>query len=433
MFIHVVSEGETAFSVSQNYGVFLDNMLADNGLQNNPALVPGQALVIRLPLRSYTVREGDTLSSISQRFSVDIRTLLKNNFILKGQTDLVPGTNLIIEYADDNEKTYEFETNSYAYPNIEQSLLMSQLPYLTYFTPFTYGIKPDGSLVDLDDAALISLSKLYGVAPLMHLSSLTEYGNFSNERANLVLTNAAVQERLISEIMNNIDVKGYSGLDVDFEFIYPEDRFDYVRFLQNLHSVLGAAGLPLFSALAPKVSDAQAGILYEGHDYGAIGASVDRVLLMTYEWGYTYGPPMAVAPLNKVKQVVDYALTRVSASKLYLGIPTYGYDWTLPYNKEEVMASQNGAPSISPVEAISLAQRYNAIIQYDRTAESPWFRYTDESGTLHEVWFEDARSIKAKLDLAYRSGLVGIGYWNSMRDFPQNWVVLNALYYIKQL
>ena len=220
---------------------------------------------------------------------------------------------------------------------------------------------------------------------------------------------------------------------MDFEFIYPEDRFDYVRFLQNLHSVLGAAGLPLFSALAPKVSDAQAGILYEGHDYGAIGASVDRVLLMTYEWGYTYGPPMAVAPLNKVKQVVDYALTRVSASKLYLGIPTYGYDWTLPYNKEEVMASQNGAPSISPVEAISLAQRYNAIIQYDRTAESPWFRYTDESGTLHEVWFEDARSIKAKLDLAYRSGLVGIGYWNSMRDFPQNWVVLNALCYIKHL
>ena len=111
-----------------------------------------------------------------------------------------------------------------------------------------------------------------------------------------------------------------------------------------------------------------------------------------------------------------------------MGIPTYGYDWTLPYVKGGA-----GAPSVSPVEAVNLARRYGADILYDETAQSPWFRYTDDDGRLHEVWFEDARSISAKLALANQSGLYGIGYWNSMRDFPQNWVILNAEYDILNL
>ena len=109
-----------------------------------------------------------------------------------------------------------------------------------------------------------------------------------------------------------------------------------------------------------------------------------------------------------------------------MGIPTYGYDWTLPYQ-----AGNPGATSLSPVEAVNLASRYGAEIQYDTNAQSPWFRYTDESGRLHEVWFEDARSIQAKLELAREFGLRGIGYWNLMREFPQNWVVLNNEYRIE--
>lgn len=52
---------------------------------------------------------------------------------------------------------------------------------------------------------------------------------------------------------------------------------------------------------------------------------------MTYEWGFTYGPPMAVAPLNAVERVVQYAVSRIEAGKLLLGFPNYAYDWTLPY------------------------------------------------------------------------------------------------------
>lgn len=66
-------------------------------------------------------------------------------------------------------------------------------------------------------------------------------------------------------------------------------------------------------------------------------------------------------------------------------------------------------------------------------AQSPFFNYIDENGRQHEVWFEDARSIRAKLALVPEYGLRGAGYWNAMRHFPQNWLVLNALYDVRSV
>lgn len=135
---------------------------------------------------------------------------------------------------------------------------------------------------------------------------------------------------------------------------------------------------------------------------------------------------MAVAPIRNVRQVLDYALTEMPPEKIYLGIPNYGYDWPLPF------LHGNKATSISNQYAVELASKHYAAIRYDEKAQSPWFRYVDENGQEHEVWFEDARSIRAKLDLAREYGLHGVGYWNLMRPFPQNWLVLNALYHIRE-
>ena len=220
--------------------------------------------------------------------------------------------------------------------------------------------------------------------------------------------------------------KGYRGLDVDFEYVYAEDAGAYAAFLGRLTERLNPLGYPVIAALAPKIAADQPGTLYEGHDFAAIGAAVNQVLLMTYEWGYTYGPPMAVAPLPNVRQVVEYALTEIPASKIWLGVPLYGYDWPLPF-----VQGRTKAQSISPQEAVARAVRYGVDIQYSEQAQAPWYRYTDGYGITHEVWFEDARSIQAKLALIPEYGLYGVGYWNLMRPFPQNWRVLNALYRIR--
>ena len=147
------------------------------------------------------------------------------------------------------------------------------------------------------------------------------------------------------------------------------------------------------------------------------------MLLMTYEWGYTAGPPMAVAPVPNVRSVLDYAVTEMPPEKILQGIPNYGYDWPLPF-----VQGVTRAQSISNQRAIQIAIERGVAIQYDETAQAPFFRYADEDGRSHEVWFEDARSMDAKLRLIAEYGFQGGGIWNLMRPFSQTWLVLDSLY-----
>mgnify|MGYP000537229693 CR=1 FL=1 len=93
-------------------------------------------------------------------------------------------------------------------------------------------------------------------------------------------------ERLYMQRPDEVD--RCNGLDVDFEYVYAEDAGAYAAFLGRLTERLNPLGYPVIAALAPKIAADQPGTLYEGHDFAAIGAAVNQVLLMTYEWGYTY-------------------------------------------------------------------------------------------------------------------------------------------------
>lgn len=135
---------------------------------------------------------------------------------------------------------------------------------------------------------------------------------------------------------------------------------------------------------------------------------------------------MAVAPMPNVRAVLDYAVTEIPAAKIFLGVPNYGYDWPLPF-----IQGITRAQSISNQRAIELAVEHSIAIQYDETAQSPFFHYTDAAGTVHEVWFEDARSMDAKLRLIAEYGFQGAGFWNLMRPFSQTWLVLDSLYDIE--
>ena len=376
----------------------------------------------------YVVQPGDTVYSIASMTGNTVEELLRNNGLTPGSV-LVPGQALVLaEQGEERTQKREISVNGYTYPYIDNVVLQKTLPDLTYVTLFTYGFTEEGELIGIQDEPVIGEAKEAGVAPLMLLSTLTGDGTFSNELASRIFSDEAARNRLFDQVLQTMGTKGYYGLDVDFEFILPEDRDNYVQFLTELKARLQPEGYPLFVALAPKTSGMQRGLLYESHDYPAIGAVADYVLLMTYEWGYTYGPPMAVAPLNKVKEVLDYGVSVIPKEKILQGIPNYGYDWTLPYVRGQSMAR-----SIGNVEAVEIAMKYRATILYDETAQTPYFYYTDEEGREHVVWFEDARSIDAKLRLNESYPLHGISYWNIMRYFPQNWVVVNDKFRVRKV
>lgn len=427
MIIYTVRSGDTVDGIARRFGLPAERIIRENELTDPSALVVGQSLVLTQPTAVYTAAQGESALDVASRFGITVNQLWRNNPQLGGMNALTPGQELIISLPPPT--LGRIDVGGYAYPNIDRDVLRKTLPYLSSLTIFTYGIQDDGSLIGIDDEELISIIRSYGVAPIMLVSTLTEAGTFSNELAAELLRDPAKQQRLIADIAQTLPQKQYAGVDIDFEYIPGIYADAYAQFIRDLRAAL-APEYRVYVALAPKTSADQPGLLYEGHNYAALGAAADAALLMTYEWGYTYGPPLPVAPLNRVREVVDYALTEIPADKLNLGIPNYGYDWTLPY-----VAGESRAQSLSNTAAVDRARERYAAIAFDQNAQSPYYRYfvrVDGQPVEHIVHFEDARSIAAKLGLLSEKQLRGGSVWNIMRYFPQLWLVLNQSFAINR-
>lgn len=423
MIIHVVNPGENVYSIAQRYGVSPQRMIFDNQISLSSGLAVGQALLILLPEIIHNIKSNETLYSISNLYGVSILDIVRNNPYLL-DTRLHPGENIVIKYQDEKINNYKLRVNGYAYPYIDRNILRESLLYLSDLSIFSYGFTTEGTLVPPDDEELISMAIEFGVSPILVLTPLDENGKFNSYLVTVITSDAQVRQRLINNLLNTVKTKGYDGVDVDFEYISPQDKDPYTNFVSELTSVMNSNGYRVSVALAPKSSSDQQGLLYEGIDYKGLGESSNSVLVMTYEWGYTYGPPMAVAPIDQVIKVINYAVSQIPSKKVDMGIPNYGYDWPLPY-----VRGTTEAVVVGNIEAVEIAVKNNVRIEFDRASMSPYFYYYKD-GVSHVVWFEDARSLESKFTIINNFDLRGIGYWNLMKPFRVNWLLLNYLFNI---
>lgn len=367
----------------------------------------------------HIVASGDTVNSIAAAYQIPADTIIYNNQLIYPYI-LVVGQALLLSTPSELQPYRFVVTNGYAYPFINDWVLTQTLPYLSRLSVFSYGFSTEGEIIPptLDDSFMIQAALEYNSAPFLTLTPFDASGRFNNNLISAVINNPSVKNTLIDNLVITVSEKSFQGVDIDFEYILAEDRNAFADFVQDVRIAINQLGYPVTVALAPKTSDDQPGLLYEGKDYALLGEAADEVLLMTYEWGYTYSEPMAVAPINNVRRVVEYALTRIPHEKINLGIPNYGYDWPLPYEKGVTRAT-----TIGNIEAITIAANNGAEIQFDETAMSPFFTYTN-NGIAHEVWFEDVRSMQTKFNLVEEYDLHGMGYWQIMRLFRANWLLL---------
>lgn len=425
MQIHVVESGQTLSSIAEAYGSSAEAITRANELPDPGDLVIGQALVIPIVGSYYWVRSGDTLYTIGQRYQISAAELARVNRISQYRP-LQVGTRLYIPPRP--RRAADF--NAYAEPQrtVSPALeadIRKAAPHLTYLAPFSFRIRRDGTLArpPLDDIQAIARAN---DNVLMLVVTNLEAGQFSTELGGLILNNQELQNRLLDNIIQTARELGMGDIHFDMEALPAADREAYVSFLWKARVRARAAGMMMSVALAPKTRADQPGRWYAAHDYRAIGEVADFVVIMTYEWGYSGGPPMAVSPIGPVRRVLQYALTEMPAEKILMGQNLYGYDWTLPYQPGTT------ARALSPQAAIALAARENVAIQYDYRAQAPFFEYTDDQDRRHQVWFEDARSIQAKFNLVKQLGLRGVSYWKLGLPFPQNWLLIEENFRVRK-
>lgn len=409
MFIYVVKTSDSIFSIAAKYQVSMDSLRITNGLTTD-RLVPGQDLLI--PTDIYIVQPGDSLYSISQMSLISLDTIRLYNGL---QSDvLTVGMRL---YLPPRPK-YEAEGFSYitpSTPETNQLIVQTFAPINTFFGIFEYHVLEDGSLSTLNDQQLIRIVRENKVAPLAVITNLTPTG-FSPELTRRVLNTPVIRERLINNIYNLVKTKNYAGVNIDFERIRESERDLFSGFLRSLSERLRPEGYYTSVAVPAKTSDDIPWL--KGYDYGGIGAAVDIVFIMAYDWHETSTPPGPTAPINEVRRTIEYALNHMRGNKIILGVPRYGYDWT--------MSNGNVASShaVSVASAIETAMIHQVPVRYSKEFQQPFYQYRDAAGKRHIVWFEDARARAQKLQLMVNYRLRGIGAWQLGLHFPQSGVLV---------
>jgi len=431
MWIYTVSSGDTAQSIAEKHGTTRREVVRLNELSNDEALVAGMHLLLPNQTKSalavpYTVQTDDTFQSLSKKLGLtqdEFEVWLGIRQATGGK--LPRGKTIYVPKVITTKRT--IEVNGYLIPTgtATDSNILNDVPDQTYMSVFSYQAKADGSLVSPKDNLTISAARNLGIAPLMTLTNF-DGNNFNTELAHTIMTTSSVKQRLFQNILTTLKSRGFRGVNVDFEHMNPDDRPLYNQFIRDMGKAVRAQGYSLSIAMGPKTSDMPEGTWMGAFDYKTLGTEVDFIMLMTYEWGWVGGPPMAVAPINQVKAVLDYATSIIDPAKILMGMSLYGYDWTLPYTK----GSRASGLSNNTAQNLALTERAN--IQFDAASASPYFNYKTDK-TQHVVWFDDALSAAAKLQLVNDYKLRGVSLWVLGNSFPQLWHLLKDTFEVEKL
>lgn len=425
MVIHVVQPGETIQSIAEYYGISDDSLVQDNGLSSPYNLTVGQSLVIVKPEIIYTVKEGDTLENIADYYNISLIQLLANNPYLSDREYLYPGDTIVIRYTRKGLLT----THGNTVPTINTATLRKTLPFLTYISVLNYTATNAGEIISYyDDTEIIQISKAYGVAPLMLLTTLTIHGE-ANLRVDFdLLLNEDFQNRQIENILSIIKSKGYFGLNLSMQYISLSNIQLYEDYFAKVTNRLNSEGYQVFVTINPNINEANNEVTFQKIDYSIINRLAQNIIFTSYEWAFNINPPSPITSVYQTELFLNYILNFIPSGKIIIGIATLGYDWELPY-----------VAGISKVNVISfdnvneLANDHGAIIQFDNVSQTPYFTYVESEVINHAVWFINSQTINAILDLVSNYNLKGISIWNITVFNPQLWLIVNSQYEIEKV
>jgi spore germination protein len=289
-------------------------------------------------------------------------------------------------------------------------------------SPWMYGLHGNGQIIldsGISDSAFqadLNHLRAGGLPIVPTVANVDAQGNWTYGTVAAVLHHPARARRQVAAIVALVDSNHYAGIDLDYEELRAGDRQPFTSFVTSLAAALHAKGKILSVAVFAKASDAGYAPRNVAQDYAAIGQAADQVRLMGYDYHWDTSPPGPVAPVGWIRDVISYAKTQIPASKIVLGIPEYGYDW-----------SRGVGTSITWLQALRLSRQHHVRPRYDASSQSPWFTYTDASGQEHTVWFENAESSQAKFDVARGSGIGGVYLWMYGYADPGTWPVLHRV------
>ncbi|MEW9121679.1 MAG: glycosyl hydrolase family 18 protein [Thermotaleaceae bacterium] len=240
-----------------------------------------------------------------------------------------------------------------------------------------------------------------------------------------LLSNEENQEALIEQIIDALEAaeegmpNSFDGVVIDFEGLMNRENNQeaFTKFLKQLKLRLGEKSKEMMVCVQPVRRDGVA--YFDGYNYREIGEAADKVILMAHDYSpkslneqdiALYNGYFPMAPIDKVYDAVAYAVGQggVPREKLILQISLNKEKWIVkdgkPYQPKSTYVTYQDIAEI-------LQSNIQELRKFDQKSQSPYIRYTEESGLENIIWYEDAKSVEAKIQLAKYFGLEGISIW----------------------
>jgi spore germination protein YaaH len=283
---------------------------------------------------------------------------------------------------------------------------------ITTLIPFWYGVKEDGTLADMssNEVKKIAYDSGLPIYPIVH--------NYSDPKKSQLIhdliSNPNLRTTLILNIRNMLETNNYPGVNIDFEFVPPEDRENLNIFIKDLYNSLKVAGKTVTISVPAELADNPRHPFSGAFQYSFISQYSDEIYILAYDEHFSQPGP--IASISFVTNVLNYAISVIPPKKIWLGMAVYGYDWTQGVNYPRTLTYQ---------QAVDLAKNLGVSVIYDQTAQESTYTYILD-GKIHTVWFEDSKSFSAKLSLVESYGLSGIAVWRLGQEDPNIWNILKT-------
>ena len=267
-----------------------------------------------------------------------------------------------------------------------------------------------------ENLALVKTARSHGVQAFATVTNRpSSRGSFTSSIARSILGSPAVQRHAVDQLVALALDKGYDGIDIDWELIPASQRARFSAFMATLASALHAKQRLLSVAVFAKTSEPGRYDSQKAYDYKALGATVDELKIMTYSYSGPWSAPGPQAPLAWTRAVIDFARTLVPASKIYMGLPWYGFDW-----------HRGGVTAVQATDAAGLIAAHHFKVAHDPASGEADLSYVDTAGVTHVLWFVDRHALATKLGLLESAfpGIGGVAIWQLYHEDPGFWPII---------
>jgi spore germination protein len=292
--------------------------------------------------------------------------------------------------------------------------LQQQVHNLDVVSPYLYQVRPDGTIHTFAADAAIQVMRDAGVQIVPMVTSIPRWDGFTE-----LMEDEEERTAIIDRLVDLVETNDWDGIHIDFEAINADDHGLVTEFQRELSERMWANNRMVTQAVIARLSDVPS-VWGGAYDYAELAKYNDFIVIMAYDYtpvgSQTPGP---VAPVNWVRNVASYSASRIPSEKVLLGVPFYGYDWTM--DEDESGRTTGPARAMRYDHTLALSAFDDLEINWDDQAQSPWATYTDDEDAEHEVWFENQESLRHKLDVMRDHDLGGMAAWRLGQEDPAVW------------